>query len=1045
MSVTGNIGGTVAITSSFFVENLAGNGGGIFFQAIGANVIVNLYNCTIASNFATDSAETKYGQGGGLFITDGGPSFKHVTIAHNNASKVGGGLFISGGNTNMEDCKITHNRVLLQLGGAGIGAYYGSRFRIMSTFFADNASPGGFFDIRMTRLATQENGRPLLLNNVYGQAKQLLSGDFQYCSSRLCKTWNLGSPGGVECANREGNRGVTCSHCLPGNFLSANASSYRCFECVPGQYANRSGLSKCMQCPLGQFQNSLGKSACKMCPFGTYAIASGFTCISIPPGYYGTGCNSVQTGCQHIKPCPEEFYCLGNTSTLPQRCADGKTSSLGSSTCFSCPIGKAGRNGKCTECPGNSVSEHTGAKFCTPCKLNKVATAKKSYCVVRSERDGLLPKIESVRRLRGNRMNVLWSMNGSDSVDKVTNISLVVYDYMSGREVRLQEFPPTSKSLSTEKLPMALEDRVYRVSIRLYFQNNSMSRTSSAEYRNNIWKQTSDCTDLQYLDDSEGFEKWSCKPCPTGASCTGRITWAGVKARFGYWRFKRRFYKCAVPDACLGAPNKESLYTKYADNYDRNESCNRFVVQGSRLCSTCARGFARGSLPGSCSLCHGFAIDVTLLVVYGTVSTLFTFVLVRVTVFKPPAEFHFSTGVKKSIISYLQFAHLASELQVPWSQVFQTLFAYQARSVSVGTALFSLNCAVQTLGTWAAYKIKLYIAAALPIVCVPVAYIVMKVGKGSLVHFKAALVLLLYLLYTSLIAVFAKIFSCRSIGELKYLQIDPEVICWQGNHLQTAIVAGVISVIYVVGLPLLGLWCIRNADLSSPNSQVIYGILREGYMDSKWWWEAVVVTRKLFVVLISIFLTTYQQLLGALLCVLLSLYATAFARPFDDDRLHLIEYSCLATSFLTYWGGAFLLVDSSSPIGNVIGIIVVLLNIFGLLYLLLLFTVTYWDETGKEIVQSGIHTGRKKIDLGRQTLGNVCGKVRKCMSALLTTINRCRCCEHSNDRSEHRARRSTRTRCRNSWAVRNENQSVAKTSEQVSLQSLELQIENKKH
>ncbi len=91
-----------------------------------------------------------------------------------------------------------------------------------------------------------------------------------------------------------------------------------------------------------------------------------------------------------------------------------------------------------------------------------------------------------------------------------------------------------------------------------------------------------------------------CRPCPDGASCTGEITWAGVKPLFGWWRDYTLgsaqenppvcllddppctvFYECDENHAaCLGAPNVlfEGMYVNASgvdlSQVDSPEGCN---------------------------------------------------------------------------------------------------------------------------------------------------------------------------------------------------------------------------------------------------------------------------------------------------------------------------------------------------------------------------------------------------------------------------------------------------------------------------------------
>ena len=84
-----------------------------------------------------------------------------------------------------------------------------------------------------------------------------------------------------------------------------------------------------------------------------------------------------------------------------------------------------------------------------------------------------------------------------------------------------------------------------------------------------------------------------------------------------------------------------------------------------------------------------------------------------------------------------------------------------------------------------------------------------------------------------------------------------------------------------------------------------FGILYDGY-DSKsyWWWELVIQVRKLSVILISAFVESrQQQVLLVLFVVVVSLFFTAWLRPFYDDRLVRMEMLSLIVCFLTFFFG----------------------------------------------------------------------------------------------------------------------------------------------
>ena len=66
----------------------------------------------------------------------------------------------------------------------------------------------------------------------------------------------------------------------------------------------------------------------------------------------------------------------------------------------------------------------------------------------------------------------------------------------------------------------------------------AVSNDQTSHFKNFSVKDPSDCHNTnEFLDeDSDGDPV--CRPCPEGGSCSGPITWSGVRAKFGYWRLR---------------------------------------------------------------------------------------------------------------------------------------------------------------------------------------------------------------------------------------------------------------------------------------------------------------------------------------------------------------------------------------------------------------------------------------------------------------------------------------------------------------------------
>ena len=67
-------------------------------------------------------------------------------------------------------------------------------------------------------------------------------------------------------------------------------------------------------------------------------------------------------------------------------------------------------------------------------------------------------------------------------------------------------------------------------------------------------------------------------------------------------------------------------------------------------------------------------------------------------------------------------------------------------------------------------------------------------------------------MFPTFIQSFAKLISCtESIGaeRVRYLKIDPEVVCWRGKHFIMFCLGGHVSLTFIIGFPILGLYVLH--------------------------------------------------------------------------------------------------------------------------------------------------------------------------------------------------------------------------------------------
>ena len=148
---------------------------------------------------------------------------------------------------------------------------------------------------------------------------------------------------------------------------------------------------------------------------------------------------------------------------------------------------------------------------------------------------------------------------------------------------------------------------------------------------------------------------------------------------------------------------------------------------------------------------------------------------------------------------------------------------------------------------------------ATPPLLVAASYGGMRAIRGTQSQFHAAVILLWYLEFQSIVGKLATLFTCVPLGEKAYLVLDPEVVCWEGDHMVFSAFGMVAAVVYVLGMPVAGYLGLRRADRGSMEAREKFGILYDGYNEECWWWEVTVVARKVVVIMIGAFWTAESR------------------------------------------------------------------------------------------------------------------------------------------------------------------------------------------
>jgi hypothetical protein len=843
-------GGEVHLATCTISNNTAGFSGGGFYIHNGK---VYLRTCTISSNIAF-GGEYGWGRqysGGGFYITGGNVRLTKSTISRNRAgfsttgNQVGGGLFINSAQVNLTTCTISGNAAGGQGGGIRIES---GDVSIVKNYFSDNDA-GVMIPKRYLNNGNDIAAVPtiIMINTTFSNASNSIIGTPSQCLPSLCQDFIPSYPDfGIECASKPNkHQGIECFPCHPGKYLRANAPYSSCLPCVAGTATNKYGSDSCDTCSPGKIQPvNTNASLCKLCSPGKYSN-NRIKCNDVPPGYHPSNCidSNAKKGCSSFAPCPHGFASSKAGQSKCERCSPGMTTFVeGSIKCSSCQKGTAGTNGTCTPCTGLTHASNINSTTCEYCSdIRKVPDSSHIDCIKQEGIAGNGPIIYDVHvESRISKLSFKFKFVNSVVHSWIQDYVLVTATNAITKDVIAKsKFPAADLHENfTGFTGLPITDVQFIFSAIMVYTNNKRSKPYI--YPFSSWTTTSSCnSDSLYLNaSSHKLANWKCVKCPEAASCDGKITQDGIKARFGNWQVPNTliFSKCLRPQSCLGATNK-LYYNRFPKLAKTNHNVSCAIpgyVQGSRLCATCNRPqFARGTGKGACVKCHKTwnVIIFIASIIFGL--TGFT-IFLRMTLFKRRIV-KLSDGIKKIAINYLQFASLALNLDMPWTNALNQLFQMQSYGVGVSNALLSLDCILaDTSTTWDVFQLKFFGTLILPILFIPIAYVIVKyVLHGGWDEFVASLILFCYLIYPKIVKSTTTLFSCTNmINGTRYMIVDPAIKCFDYS---TSVWIGIVLsfLVYIVGMPVISYLVVKRLDRSIPENRLKFGKLPAPFLWSK--------------------------------------------------------------------------------------------------------------------------------------------------------------------------------------------------------------------
>eukprot|EP00943_MAST-04B_sp_MAST-4B-sp1_P002972 g2972.t1 len=733
---------------------------------------------------------------------------------------------------------------------------------------------------------------------------------------------------------------LLCKPCEAGFYSNFNEGSTTCLRCPssrksPGKTSfNVNATEQCFDtCPQGSIQLAQ-LNQCQTCTSGKYHLKGASTCTDCIPGMYnkddGTdyrlhiSCKTCDggkyieiAGARECKLCLSGKFLSNSNATLDhdnerdcKNCTVGKSTERkrGQSKCIDCATGMYARHGSPT-CSGPSglaevdylhtatniqltLTKFDGGKYhflaVSGCFLSRFSE-NRSCSIVKTP----YPTAGEDDLLQPSGFHIQWSQD----INFETVLGSKAHSLNSSHHF---SFPINVSTFDLTKI-------VLHVRIASYNAQRGMDVRSKWAIAGS-WETAGKCEHVRQFLDIDGIffneidvtakkirnnmpTSWRCRRCPTGSSCEGDITWAQVRAKFGYWRMVKSvennkkfvsFLECPIHEACLGAKNDDEafsinhkMYAAHLVPLDTYERCNEFLgyEHNERLCGVCQNNYSVKDhfRCKQCSSMHLTVVGATFSVV--AFIALMTFIT-RTTikdVDDPKSE---AEVMKRIILNYFQVLSLASTFPFKWGDDVVSLFSTMGVVSTLGESFVSIDCLMRQYDKETIFYARQAIYFALPgvvgslflIFWVSYSYIVgakwrekrsSRTETTAKDRFLVSFNGFLFLLYPHSCKVVFSSFSCKQIGQDGdfYLPYDLSVKCYEGRHLEFLLIYCVPACLcYVVGLPLLVFFILKKnrAKLDDRAVKLRWGLFFRGFRRKRFYWEVVVAIRKLMIVLIGV-------------------------------------------------------------------------------------------------------------------------------------------------------------------------------------------------
>ncbi|KAL4449727.1 hypothetical protein ABPG74_008100 [Tetrahymena malaccensis] len=251
-----------------------------------------------------------------------------------------------------------------------------------------------------------------------------------------------------------------------------------------------------------------------------------------------------------------------------------------------------------------------------------------------------------------------------------------------------------------------------------------------------------------------------------------------------------------------------------------------------------------------------------------------------------------SSFLLKSLIHYLQISSIVLTFKVQFNP--QTVYQSAGQPVDKVSLNFKCFMSLNTLAKYEMANIQVLIRSLIPFIIFFILFlilIIIKFAKKSLIkqyHFISSMTFCFLFFLSDTIKFITDAFSCRQIGNQKYLKIDVSVACSDETYQKF---------VYILLIPILAFWLVfplimlilirrKRDNLNSCLTKFSFGSYYAEYKDQYYYWEFF----KIYLKVIVVFLYTQTQQYGPSSLFLISIIITTYIvalqkhKPFQNSN-----------------------------------------------------------------------------------------------------------------------------------------------------------------